>query len=456
MDRKHCLLTLALLLPAGMPGLSARAQLLSGTAQGLPAGAQIYLSMDEVVAATQERNAQIDVARIEERIAQADYRQTDAVFLPQVSASYSALVTTNPLNAFGFLLQQGIATPEDFAPEKLNNPGATHHFGTSVNVQLPLLNLDKMYMRKGARMQAEVQRHRLAHTGAYLAFEARRAYSQLQFAYALRDVLLSTLADARQIHRSVSNFQAQGLVQQSDVLQAQVQVNTVESALAKAESGIENASAALRLLMGQAPEGGRPFRVDSLTQVMAAAGAPALPESRPDLQAMKTAADAARLMAASERLALLPTVNAFGSYQLNDKKAFGFRKNAYMAGISLSWNLFSGLRQQAKIKSARLTSQKMEREWQQLRDKSRLELDKTRRDLLDHQHDIVKHRASVSQAAEALRILNNRHREGLASTTDCLTAQALLSQQRIALAQAVLAYNITHYYLQFISSTPQS
>ena len=68
------------------------------------------------------------------------------------------------------------------------------------------------------------------------------------------------------------------------------------------------------------------------------------------------------------------------------------------------------------------------------------------------QIEIKKHDTSVAQATEALRILNNRFKEGLVSTTDLLTAQAQLSQQRIALAQAIMSYNITKYYTELLTS----
>jgi hypothetical protein len=57
----------------------------------------------------------------------------------------------------------------------------------------------------------------------------------------------------------------------------------------------------------------------------------------------------------------------------------------------------------------------------------------------------------VEQANEALRILSNRHREGLASTTDLLMAQAQFSQQKLMLSQSIMSYNITEAYLNFLS-----
>lgn len=52
-------------------------------------------------------------------------KQTEAIHLPQVSLSYTALVTDNPLNAFGVKLQkQSKITANDFNSALLNNPAA--------------------------------------------------------------------------------------------------------------------------------------------------------------------------------------------------------------------------------------------------------------------------------------------------------------------------------------------
>lgn len=408
--------------------------------------------MQDVVDIAAKNNANIQIAELDGKISIANYHQTDAVFLPQVSVNYTAMVTSNPLNAFGFLLQQGVATAQDFEPSKLNNPGATRNYGTSIDAKLPIFNLDMIYARKGAKLQQDVYKYKSVYTKKYITFEVKKAYTQLQFAYQLRFILLGTLADVKQIHQSVNNFYKQGLVQKSDVLNAEVQVNTIESALSKASSNIENASEGLNLLAGNAQDKQNLYSTDSLTQEIYGFENTELSETRSDIMAMKTALNASKMMAKSSNMALLPKINAFGSYQFNDSKAFGFNKNSYMAGISLTWNIFSGNQNMSKIKSANYTTDRINKEVNQFVDKSRLELNKTLRDLNDLQTEIKKHDTSVAQATEALRILNNRFKEGLVSTTDLLTAQAQLSQQRIELAQAIMSYNITKYYTELLTS----
>ncbi len=411
-----------------------------------------YLSINQAVEAAAQNNKQIQVAELEQRVANANFHQTDAILLPQLSVGYNAMVTNNPLNAFGFLLQQSSVTAQDFDPGKLNYPGASQNYQASVDVQMPLLNLDMMYARKGAKLQEEVYRYKAEYTRDYIRFEVQKAYTQLQFAYQARDVLKATLEDVRQIHQSVQNFHDEGLVQWSDVLNAQVQVNTIESALAKAESNIANASEGLGMLINRPEEEGI-IETDSLVQKMSASVHTEFSTMRADVMAMQKALDASQAMVKSSAMNFLPKINAFGSYQFNDAQIFGFKQDSYLAGISLSWTVFSGNQNRSKLRAAKFQRDKMKTELDQYIDKSRLEANKTARDLQDLQMEIRKLSTSVQQAAEALRIQRDRYGEGLVSTTDLLTSQAQLSQQQLALAQAVMSYNITHYYQQLLVIT---
>lgn len=410
-----------------------------------------HITADEAVEIAIKSNSNIKMSELDRKVTNANYHQTDAVFLPQVTVGYTALSTNNPLNAFGFLLQQESVTAMDFDPAKLNNPGARQNYGTQVEAKLPLLNMDMIYARQGAKAQDDVYKYKAQRTKEYIEFEVRKAYSQLQMSYQARNILQKSLEDVKQIHQSVTNFQNQGLVQKSDVLNAQVQVNTIKAALAKAESNIHNASDGLHLLMGQ-EAGTEIYIADSLAQELELYSDRELSSFRSDIMALNKAVEASNMMLKSSKMAFLPRINAFGSYGLNDSKAFKFRNDSYLIGVNLSWTIFSGNQNRSKMKSAQFQRDKMQEELDLHLKKEQLELNKTKRDLNDSQIDINKQRASVEQADEALRILTNRHREGLANTTDLLMAQAQLSQQKLLLSQSIMSYNITEAYLNFLST----
>lgn len=411
-----------------------------------------YISVEDAIAAAMKNNSNVKMAELDIKTANANYRQTDATFLPQVDLDYTALSTNNPLNAFGFLLQHQSVTASDFDPAKLNYPGSSQDYSAKAEVKLPILNMDMMYARKGAKVQEEVYKYKAERTRQYIEFETKKAYSQLQLSYLAKGILKKTLADVKQIHQSVTNFYNQGLVQKSDVLNAQVQVNTIETALAKAESNIKNASDGLRILMGLEITGDT-YQVDTLTQKELLPSADIIAPTRADLMALSKVVDASTLMIKSSKMAFVPRINAFGAYQFNDGKPLKFGSDSYLIGINMNWKIFSGNQNKNKVRSYQFQRDKMTEELNQQKSQSQAELEKTKRDLNDSQIEILKQRTNVEQAEEALRITSNRFKEGLVNTTDLLMAQAQLSKQELQLAQAIMAYNITQSFMEFITKS---
>jgi outer membrane protein TolC len=410
-----------------------------------------YLSLKSALEKAKGRNSSLKLSELEYKIAKSNYRQTDAVFLPQVTVGLNAMSTNNPLNAFGFLLQQSVVTSLDFDPAKLNNPGSRQNYSAGVDVRVPILNLDMYYARKGAKLQQKAYEYKNMYTADNVDYEIRKTYHQLQFAYMSNEILQSTLEDMKQIYKSVTGFYKQGLIQQSDVLNAQVQINIIESALQKSKSSIGDASDGLAFLMGDTLSGVS-FVPDSLVQMAEERCFPDLLTERSDIKAMDMGVKASDMMVKSSRMNFLPKINAWGNFQYNDKKLLRFDSNSYMIGVNMSWTLFSGNQNRYKLKSAILQRDKYQLEKEQYVDRSRLEIERISRELKNLDFEIKMGKASVAKAEEAFRIMQNRFREGLVSTSDLLTSQAQLSQQRLLLAQSVMNYDITLSYHNFITN----
>lgn len=411
------------------------------------------LSLDEAITTALNNNRSVQLANADISIAAAGYKQTEAIYLPQVGLSYTGMSTNNPLNAFGFKLQQKSISPSDFNPDLLNHPGGTPDFSASLNVQQPLVNMDMLYQRKGAEKQIEVYQYKKQRTKEYIRFEVQKAYLQLQLAYKAVTVLEEALATTKAMLLFTDNHYKQGLVQKSDVLNVQVQVSSVENNLAKARSNIHNASDYLSLLMG-APAG-MVYTTTGATEITAEQGdsISEVSANRSDFVAMKKAIEASDLMIQSGKMSYLPKLNAFGSYQLNDSRMLGFGAGAYLAGIRLSWDIFRGNATKNSLATQTLERNKLGVQLVQQQEQGNTELAKTKRDLSDIQFEITQYTAAIDQASESLRILQNRYEQGLVNTTDIMMGTTQLSQQKLALAQAIYNRNVTKAYLQFLTTS---
>lgn len=411
------------------------------------------ITLEAAIAEALNSNRTIQISQTDKKIAEANFRQTNAVFLPQVNVSYTAMTTNNPLNVFGFKLQQQSVTSADFNPAILNNPLATQNYMTRADVQMPLLNMDMLYMRKAAQKQIELYQLKSKRTKEYITFEVQSAYFQVQLSYETVTVLEEAYKSAEATYDFTNNRFQKGLLQKTDLLNAKIQLAAVERKLAEAKSNIKNTSDYLSLLMGK--QANEIYFVDRMSGAFfePVTSTINVSDARADFRAMQAAIEATDYMSKSGSMSYLPKLNAIGVYQLNDKEAFGFSSNSYLAGLQLSWDIFKGTKTKNTIESKNLEKDKLVRQLEEQRDQSRIELRKNYRQLADNQLAIQQHQTAAEQAEEALRILRNRYQQGLVNTTDVLMAGTQLSQQKLELSQAIFKHHVTLAYLNFLTST---
>jgi len=187
----------------------------------------------EIALKAADKNLQLKIAQQEFQAAQADYRQSNALFLPSITASHTAISTTNPLMAFGSKLNQEILTQADFNPALLNNPARTQNFATKIEILQPIINVDGYYGRQAAKAKMNAYELQTERSKEYLELEVNKAFMQLQLAY-----------------QAVNDLK-QGLLQKTDLLSVQVRVNEIKNQLQYAKSNIQNASDYLAFLLNE-------------------------------------------------------------------------------------------------------------------------------------------------------------------------------------------------------------
>lgn len=415
---------------------------------------EVKLTLEEALNAALANNKEVTIARMDEEAARTRFRQTQAVFLPQINLSYAAMSSNNPLNAFGFKLQQQSITASDFNPELLNSPSATHNFMSKAEWKQPILNMDILQVRQAAREQVNAVEFQSQRTRQYLSLEVEKAYAQLQLAHHARQVMVETLDMMKAVYHATNNRYEKGYLQKSDLLQVKVQVASAESALAESKSNVKNASDYLSLLMGS--NSNITYSVDSVYffDSQDVTDNP-VPQNRADFLAMQSTVNALDRMMQSGKMAYVPRLNGFGEYLINDADALGFGSGSYLVGAQLSWTIFNGMATRNRVEEQRIERNKAVEQLAYRKEQAQVELNKTLRQREDARFDIAKQNSSVIQAAEAFRIIENRYRQGLVATNDLLQAQTVLSQQKLNRAQAVFRYNTTNAYIKFLTSTSE-
>lgn len=412
----------------------------------------LSISKSELSQKLSEKNLQIKIAEKTYQSAKADYNQSNALFLPNINVSHTGISTTNPLMAFGSKLNQEILTASDFNPALLNDPAKTQNFATKFEIQQPLINVDGLFERKAAKSKMEAYQLQTERTKEYLELEVSKAYMQLQLAYRAVKVLEKANTTGKANLKLVDNYFKQGMLQKTDLLNVQVRVNEIANQLQYAKSNVQNASDYLAFLLNEDSNGKIYKPSEELdNSIVIEEINTSLSDNRKDIQAMSKSSEAYAKMLQSSKMAFLPRLNAFGSYELYDKNFLGTAAKGYLVGAQLSWNVFDGYKSIGKFQKAKAESQKADVEKDQYKKQSQLELNKINRQLKDAENKVNLSQLALEQSQEAYRIRQNRFTQGLEKTTDLLQSETQMIQKELEHLQSVFEYNFTKQYLQFLT-----
>jgi outer membrane protein TolC len=265
------------------------------------------------------------------------------------------------------------------------------------------------------------------------------------------DVLNKALETAKENKRLADNSFKQGYLQRADVLNIEVRLTEVENQLQNAKSTIQNASDYVSFLMND-----KTYIIyqpsDSLSiQTFNGGTKNGISENRADIKAMQLVSSAYEAMNKADKMAFLPRLNAFGSYEMYDNKIFQGGANGYLFGAQLSWDIFQGSKRFGKSQKSSAELEKSKLEYQNYVSQSNLELNKAKRMLIDAQNKLNLTSLAMEQSKESLRIRSNRFKEGLEKTSDLLLAEAQFAQKQLDYYQTIFEYNYAQAYLQFLT-----
>jgi len=411
----------------------------------------VQINYETYIQKVKQSNLQAKLAQSNYDIAKKDVDQSKSLFLPNLGLSYTGIMTNSPLMAFGTKLNQKSVTMQDFDPTSLNNPDAIHNFNTKIEVQQPLINIDGYFGRLAAKSKEVATRLQAERTKEYIELEAYKAYLMLQLAYRAEEVLQRADKTGDENLKLVENYNKQGMIQKSDLLNAMVRVQEIKNQYQSAKTNISNASDYLGFLMNE--QGGKIYKpLESIdTQIVHEVFDTILNSNRKDIQAMEGASDAYKNMYQMAQYNIIPRLNAFGAFEMNDKNVVGFGASNYLIGVQLAWNIFDGNKSISKTQKSKLEYVKSKDEIELYKSQNQLELNKTIRQLLDYSAKVQLSKMALIQSKESYTIRKNRFNQGLEKTSDLLQSETLMYQKELEHLQAIFEYNFTKKYLQFLT-----
>jgi len=337
--------------------------------------------------------------------------------------------------AFGTKLNQEIITPEDFDPERFNDPDAIDNFAATVSVNLPVYDRGKNWIG--------LNQAKLDHEAFSLSADRIRQQVIVDIVISYSDALLAhenllmvvhkTLEVAKAHFKMVRSRFKSGLVVKNDLLRAEVRIAELKQERLQAQSQVDAANAMLNVAMGV--EIDRSFQLQTPLERMSekpdclGTWISTSLENRPDLEQIRIQEIIAQKEVKKAKAAHLPGLYLLGSYEINSED-FSETGNDYTVGAIMRFNLFSGFGKQSKVKEAMADVRRTHAMARRLEQDIKVE---TRQAFFQAQSAFERigvAKAAVAQADEGLRIVRNRYENGLFTIVNLLDAEVALQQAR--------------------------
>lgn len=156
------------------------------------------------------------------------------------------------------------------------------------------------------------------------------------------------------------------------------------------------------------------------------------------------------------RTGYAPTIALFGKQTLY---AHGIEKNLLpktMIGVGFTWNIFDGLNREKKVKQARINKQMLELGREKATDDIRIAIDKFYSQIQNALDNVTALNTTIEMSRELVRMRKKSFMEGMATSTEVVDAEVMLSKVQIASLLAYYQYDVALINLLATSGIPDT
>jgi outer membrane protein len=375
----------------------------------------------------------------------AQVREAQSEWWPLLQFSETFTRSNNPVFVFGSLLEQGRFGPQNFAVDSLNNPDPLNNFRTAVNLKWSVFDQMKssasLSQARIGQEQADQQKEMVRQQ---IRFEVLRAYFGVLLAQQREGVTEEAVKMAESDRRRIDDLFRTGLVVQSDLLSAEVQLAEFRQQQVQASGDRVKAQAFLNTVLGTPVQAVQRVTGRLIDKQFSLAETDELIhqalQSRPDYARAASAVKSSEEGVRGAKGNYLPRVDVFSTYGISGRDLTSGSSD-YAVGAGLTFNLFDFGRG-ARLDKARAAQSTAAAEQEHLANQIRLEVIQAFQDYVSARERLKVAVETVNRAREALRIVQDRYQEGLTTITEVLRAETAYLRTRLNLVSSRYDYYI--------------
>jgi outer membrane protein len=387
----------------------------------------VRVTLAEALELAARQNPDLLAARARTEAEAARAAAAKRAYWPKLSLSTGWSRANTASTVFAQKLDSGALAAEDLAIGGLNDPGALSHLTSVLRVEVPV----DVFRGLRARAEAQSSSERAAAAFADDALQELRlrvieAYRQAALAQRLVAATESALAGAGQREADVEARVAQGASLRADLLRARARRREREADLARRRGDAQVAWAVLAKVLGADPSiryeaTELPSAPPPLDGTTASWTARAL-ASRAWLRAAGGRLDGRTWALRAEERSGRPEIAIWGQLQ-DDRSQFSNGRGSGAAGVVLRWGLFDAGRGR-RVAAAAAEVRAAELEARAAADQLRLEVETAWANARTARERYAAAAGGAEEGREALRVVQERRRQGLATLTDELETEA--------------------------------
>jgi outer membrane protein len=386
----------------------------------------VPLTLDEALARAEQQSPELAEARAMTEAAAARAQAAGRGAWPRVSLVADGVRTDNPARAFASTLNRGGLGPDDFALGALNTPAPVSHLTTAASVEMPIdvfrrASAMAQGARAGARALTAVERE----ARQRVRFAVIEAYQRAALARAAVAVAERVFEGARARERDLATRVEQGAALTADLLRARARRRQREADLVERReqwrADISRLGRATGAPAGVVYDAVVPAAMAAVPEASVEQWLQGALDVRPSLAVAREQQAAAEWNESAERRAGLPEIGAYA--QLQDDRNASTNARSYAFGVGVRWPVFDAGRG-GRVAAARAEVRAAAARTRAAMDQVRLEVETAFRRARSARERHAAARGGAEEAREALRIVQERRKEGMATLTDELETEA--------------------------------
>ena len=436
------------------------------------------LSLEQSLTLLRSENKSLRIAGKEVELAKNEHQKLNAFWYPTISAAGAYVHMSNPIEVRQSLNQftdpakeyvHSILPNDQFISSLLDKIGqntltlpliSQNVTSIDANLTWPIFTCGKrIYAGKiGKKLVsvAEVNREQVSANQQALLIES---YFGLRLGQRVVEVKTETYNSLKIHYDQALKLEQQGMINRAERLVAQVSMEEAKRELESARKDLEVASQALKSLINIGEE----QVIRTTTSLFINESIPSanyfkemIPFNNYLVNQLKLQENIAGDQLKIGRSGYLPNIALIGKQTLYADGVDKYLMPRTMIGVGFTWNIFDGLDREKRIRQARLTSQSLAIGKEKAVTDLQVGVDKFYSQMQNAMDNVKALNTTLEMSNELVRIREKSFKEGMATSSDVVDAEVVLSKVKTAFLLAYYQYDVALANLLSICGIPEA